>query len=81
MFHISNFFKRFDSHSNLVFWISMIEESLKIIPNKIDRNILDFGCGDGKFLHLYKMIDNYSQAYGIELNEELLKSADRKSVV
>lgn len=54
----------------------MINESLKIVPKNKQRNILDFGCGDGKFLHLYKMIDEFKNGYGIELSEELIKQAN-----
>lgn len=32
-FHIREYFKKYDPHPNLIFWISMIIESLKIMPD------------------------------------------------
>lgn len=76
-FHIRDFFDKFDPHTNLIFWISMIKESLKVAPKNSERTILDFGCGDGKFLHLYKMIDAFKHGYGIELDDSLLEEANK----
>lgn len=76
-FHIRDYFDKYNPHQNLIFWISMVRESLKIIPQNKTRNILDFGCGDGKFLHLYKMMDDYSAGYGLELDENLLLEANK----
>ena len=75
-FHIRDYFNKYKPHPNLIFWIAMIKESLKIIPKNDQRNILDFGCGDGKFLHLFEMIDEYKNGYGIELSEELIQEAN-----
>ena len=76
-FHIRDFFDKFDPHTNLIFWISMVNESLKLIPKNQEKTILDFGCGDGKFLHLYKMMDNFKEGYGIELDDKLLEEANK----
>jgi SAM-dependent methyltransferase len=77
-FHIRDYFNKFEPHPNLIFWISMIKESLKIAPNNEQKNILDFGCGDGKFLHLYAMMDKFENGYGIELSEELINEANKE---
>ena len=76
-FHIRDFFDKFDPHTNLIFWISMVKESLKLIPKNQEKTILDFGCGDGKFLHLYKMMDDFKEGYGIELDDKLLEEANK----
>lgn len=76
-FHIRDFFDKFGPHKNLIFWISMIKESLKVLPKNSERTILDFGCGDGKFLHLYKMIDSFKIGYGVEIDDSLLKEANK----
>ncbi len=76
-FHIRDFFDKFDPHTNLIFWISMVKESLKLIPTNQEKTILDFGCGDGKFLHLYKMMNHFKEGYGIELDDKLLEEANK----
>lgn len=75
-FHIRDFYNKFEPHANLIFWISMIKESLKVIPKNQTGTILDFGCGDGKFLHLYKMINNFKEGYGVELDGTLIEEAN-----
>ena len=77
-FHIRDYFDKYKPHSNLIFWISMIKESLKIAPKNDNRNILDFGCGDGKFLHLFEMMDKFKNGYGIELDDKLIEEANNE---
>jgi len=76
-FHIRDYFDKHSPHPNLIFWISMIKESLKIAPKNNEKNILDFGCGDGKFLHLYNMIDTFKNGYGVELDLKLILEAKK----
>jgi len=74
-FHISKFHDKFGVDPNLAFWISMIKESQKVVRKNHNKKILDFGCGNGKFLHLYDLMDEFSEGYGIDLNEKLIKKA------
>ncbi len=76
-FHISQAHEKVGMDGNLPFWISMIKESQKVLlPNK-KRNVLDFGCGEGKFLHVFDLIDNLKFGLGVELNETLIQNANK----
>jgi len=74
-FHIRDWFEKYQPHSNLIFWVSMIKESLKIVPKNKNRKIVDFGCGDGYFFNLFEMIDDFKEAIGIEIDDDLLEQA------
>jgi len=78
-FHISQFHDKFGVDGNLSFWVSMIKESQKVIKENLNKKILDFGCGNGKFLHLYDLMDEFSEGYGIDLNEKLIKKAKKNN--
>lgn len=74
-FHISQAHEKVGLDGNLTFWISMINESQKVLKPNIGKNILDFGCADGKFLHLFDLMDNLNSGLGIDLDDELIKIA------
>lgn len=78
-FHISQAHEKIGLDGNLPFWISMIKESQKVLkPNK-KKSILDFGCGDGKFLQLFDLMDDLDSGLGLELNKDLIKKAEQKN--
>jgi SAM-dependent methyltransferase len=78
-FHISQFHEKFGVDGNLSFWVSMIKESQKVIKDNENRIILDFGCGNGKFLHLFDLMDNFKKGYGIDLNKTLIEEANKNN--
>lgn len=53
----------------------MIKESQKLLKPELEKNILDFGCGDGGFLQLFDLMDNLKNGIGLELDDELIKIA------
>lgn len=78
-FHISQAHEKIGLDGNLPFWISMIKESQKVLkPNKKNR-VLDFGCGDGKFLQLFELMDDLDSGLGLELNKGLIKKAQQRN--
>lgn len=80
-FHISQAHEKIGMHSNLTFWISMINESQKVLlPNK-RRNALDFGCGQGEFLQLLDLMDDIEFGLGVELdnNNVLIANDNNKN--
>ncbi len=77
--HIENIYNDIGFHRNLPFFISLIKESQKMILPDKKKKVLDFGCGDGYFLHLFDYIDNLNYGLGIELNKELIQQADLKN--
>lgn len=78
-FHISQAHEMIGLDGNLPFWISMIKESQKVLkPNK-KKSVLDFGCGDGKFLQLFDLMDDLESGLGLELNKELIEKAKQKN--
>jgi len=76
-FHISEAHKKVGLDGNLIFWISMIKESQKVLKPNVRKNILDFGCGDGKFLKLFDLMDNLENGLGIDLDKRLIKTAKK----
>jgi len=78
-FHISQAHEKIGLDGNLTFWISMIKESQKVLKPNIEKKILDFGCGDGKFLQLFTLMDNLDSGLGIELDKELIQIANEKN--
>jgi len=79
-FHIRDYFDKYRPHPNLIFWIAMMEEAQEIIPTNKDRKIIDFGCGDGSFFHLFPLMDSFKSGVGIEIEESLLKQAKEKNI-
>lgn len=71
--------ERVGMDGNLPFWISMIKESQKVLKPDIDKSVLDFGCGDGKFLHIFDLMDKLKSGLGVELNQDLINKADEKN--
>ncbi|MFZ2726303.1 MAG: class I SAM-dependent methyltransferase [Methylococcaceae bacterium] len=78
-FHISQAHNRIGTHSNLPFWISMIEASQRVITPDTEKVVLDFGCGEGKFLPVFDLMDNLKTGVGIEIDDKLLISAQQNS--
>ena len=78
-FHISQLDRSIILDSNHVFWISMIKESQKILQPNSGKSVLDFGCGNGKFLQLFDLMDNLKDGLGLELDNELIKTANENN--
>ncbi len=78
-FHISQAHERVGLDGNLPFWISMIKESQKLLKPNIEKNILDFGCGEGKFLQLFDLMDDLKNGLGLELDKSLIEKANQKN--
>lgn len=78
-FHISQLDRSIILDSNHVFWISMIKESQKILQPNSGKSVLDFGCGNGKFLQLFDLMDNLKDGLGLELDNELIKTANKNN--
>ena len=78
-FHMSQAHERVGMDGNLPFWISMIKESQKVLKPDTEKNVLDFGCGDGKFLHVFDLMDKLKSGLGVELNQDLINKADEKN--
>ena len=78
-FHFSKLSSDITSNSNFIFWISMINESQKIINPKKRKNVLDFGCADGGLLNVFNKMDKLKNGLGCELNKNLLHIAKQKN--
>ena len=78
-FHISHAHNLIGTHSNLPFWISMIKASQMVIPPETAKVVLDFGCGEGKFLPVFDLMDDLKEGVGIEVDEKLLSSAKEQN--
>lgn len=78
-FHISQAHEKIGMDGNLPFWISMIKESQKVLKPEISRNVLDFGCGGGKFLQLFVLLDSLNYGLGLELDSKLIEIANQKN--
>ncbi len=78
-FHISQFHNKIGVDPSLIFWVSMIKESQKVLRSNSNKVVLDFGCGNGNFLHLLSMMDNFERGYGIDLDHELITKAKKKN--
>lgn len=74
-FHISQAHEKIGLDGNLPFWISMIQESQKITKPNVKKNILDFGCGEGKFLHVFDLMDDLQNALGVDIDQSLIDKA------
>lgn len=75
-FHISQAHEKIGLDGNLPFWISMIKESQKILTPNVKKSVLDYGCGEGKFLQLFDLMDEMESGLGLELDKALLKIAN-----
>ncbi len=78
-FHMSQAHERVGLDGNLPFWISMIKESQKVLKPNIEKNVLDFGCGDGKFLQVFDLADKLKSGLGVELAQNLINRANEKN--
>lgn len=78
-FHISDAHNLIGIHSNLPFWISMINASQMVIPPDTAKTVLDVGCGEGKFLPLFDLMDDLQKGVGLEVDEKLLALAIEKN--
>lgn len=55
------------------FWYSMLIEANKIIDFSTVSDVLDFGCGNGKFLHLINYFKSNLNLNGIDIDDGLIK--------
>ena len=78
-FHISQAHEKIGLDGNLPFWISMIKESQKLLKPNIEKKILDFGCGEGKFLQLFDLMDDLKNGLGVELDKSLIAKANQNN--
>lgn len=74
-FHISQAHNLIGTHSNLPFWISMVKASQIVIPPNLSKVVLDFGCGGGKFLPVFDLMDDLKEGVGVEIDNSLLSIA------
>lgn len=74
-FHISQAHNLIGTHSNLPFWISMVKASQMVIPPNLSKVVLDFGCGDGRFLPVFDLMDDLKEGVGVEIDNNLLSIA------
>lgn len=74
-FHISQAHDLIGTHSNLPFWISMVKASQMVIPPNLSKVVLDFGCGNGKFLPVFDLMDDLKEGVGVEIDNDLLSIA------
>lgn len=74
-FHISQAHDLIGAHSNLPFWISMVKASQMVISPNLSKVVLDFGCGDGKFLPVFDLMDDLKKGVGVEIDNSLLSTA------
>lgn len=79
-FHISQAHNLIGTHSNLPFWISMIKASQMVMPPETSKVVLDFGCGEGKFLPVFDLMDDLKAGVGFEVDEKLLSSAKETAI-
>ena len=77
-FNLSNIPKLYRQNGNFHFWIPMILESTKVLPNK-KKKVLDFGSGDGGFLQLFAYLDKLKSGLGLELDKKLIKKANKQN--
>lgn len=78
-FHISKLEPKITSNPNYIFWISMINESKMIMNPSKNKNVLDFGCGDGGLLKIFTEMDYLKKGLGLELDEKLVKRARKNN--
>ena len=60
---------------NYIFWEEMIESFKYLEGNINDKNILDFGCATGEFLHLFDSQYPVNRAIGIDIDSEKIKKS------
>jgi len=56
-------------------YINYVEEVMRIAKSYNPENLLDFGCGDGKFLCEYQKLNTGCNLVGIDLNKNAIKFA------
>lgn len=57
-----------------------IEIVKELFPNSDPEKILDFGCGDGLSLELFRNILPSSSLFGIDVSEESIEQANKKKI-
>lgn len=77
-FHISHAHKKIGTDGNLPFWIAMIKASQQVLIPNTSKKVLDFGCGEGKFLPVFNLMDNLDKGIGLELNANLVQTAENE---
>ncbi|WP_158654177.1 methyltransferase domain-containing protein [Helicobacter ailurogastricus] len=74
-FHIEEAHQRIGLCMSLPFWVSMLKQSLKVLPRATSFDILDFGCGDGKFLQIVDLFLPLKSGLGVDCNHDLVSQA------
>lgn len=77
--HISQIHKRIGLNGNINFFVSMLNEAKKIIPQNTSLNILDFGCGYGQFLQITDLFFQVDSAIGIDCDYERVVYANNSN--
>lgn len=77
--HISQIHKRIGLNGNISFFVSMLNEAKKIIPQNTSLKILDFGCGYGQFLQITDLFFQVDSAIGIDCDYERVVYANNSN--
>lgn len=77
--HISQIHQRIGLNGNINFFVSMLNEAQKIIPQNTPLKILDFGCGYGQFLQIIDLVFQVDSAIGIDCDYERINYANNKN--
>jgi len=76
-FHISHAHNTIGTDGNLPFWIAMIRASQQVLLPNTKKKVLDFGCGEGKFLPVFDLMDSLEFGLGVELQTKLIEKAQQ----
>lgn len=75
--HISQIHERIGPNGNINFFVSMLNEAKKILPQNMPLKILDFGCGYGQFLQIIDLALQVDKAIGIDCDGERIAYANK----
>lgn len=75
-YNIPNWIK---NDKSFPFWFSLIKESFVFFDFCKVENVLDFGSGNGKFLHLLDFFIPNKNLTGVEIDFDLIKKSNLKS--
>lgn len=57
-------------------YLSYVNDVINEVQETKPRNLLDFGCGDGKFLYEYQKKDKDCKLFGVDMNSNAIKFAN-----
>lgn len=75
--HISQIHERIGLNGNVSFFVSMLNEAKKVVPQGVPLKILDFGCGYGEFLQAVDLALQVDSAIGIDCDSERIACANK----